>query len=88
MKTSKYSEEQVIRILQQADKPDMTVEKVCREHGISEATYYKWKKQYRGMAVNQVKEYRKLVQENAKLKQMLADTLLEKEAIEAVLKKL
>jgi len=88
MKTSRFSEEQVIRILQEADKPDKTVDVVCRENGISEATYYKWKKQYRGMDTNQVKDYRRLVQENAKLKQMLANALLEKEAIEAVLKKL
>lgn len=88
MKTSRFTEEQVIRILQEADKPDRTVEKVCREHGISEATYYKWKKQYRGMDTSQVKDYRRLVQENARLKQMLANALLEKEAIETVLKKL
>ena len=88
MKTSRFNEEQVIRILQQADQPEMTVEKVCRAHGISEATYYKWKKHYRGMDTAQVKDYRRLVQENARLKQMLANALLEKEAIEAVLKKL
>jgi putative transposase len=88
LKTSKFTEEKVLAILKQADTEEKTVAELCREHGISEASYYKWRKQYRGMDVNQLKDYRRLVQENSRLKQLLADAMLKVEALSDVVKKL
>jgi putative transposase len=88
VKTSRFSEEQVLAILKEADKGETPVSAICKEHSISEATFYKWRKQFRGMDVNHLKEYRSLIQENARLKAIVADLTLKNHAIEEVLKKL
>lgn len=65
-----------------------TITEVCRRHNVSEPTFYAWRKKYGAMEVSEAKRLRELEKENAELKRLLAETLLEKTAIENVLKKL
>lgn len=87
MKKSRFTEEQVVRILSMGDKGDKTITEVCREHGISEPTFYNWRKRFRGMGVDEVREYRHLKQENARLKKLLANRDVEIDAMKEVMAK-
>ena len=87
MKKSRFTEEQIVRILEQADKGDQTITDICREHGISQATFYSWRKQFRGMNVETVREFKRLQRENARLKKLLADCELEIDAMKEVMRK-
>ena len=71
MKRSRFSEEQIIGILKEQEAGMATVE-VCRRHGVSPATFYKWKSKFGGMEVSEAKRLRALEDENAKLKKLLA----------------
>lgn len=83
-KTSKpRSVEQIIRILRQADG-SQTVAEVCREHSIAEATFYRWKKQYGGMDVTDAKRLKALEKENAELKKMLAESMLDNRILKEI----
>jgi len=62
-------------------------EEICRKMGISEATFYNWKKKYGGLGVSELRELRQLKEENAKLKQMVADLSLDKQMLQDVIKK-
>ena len=86
MKRSKYSEQQIIAILK-AVEAGRAVKDVCREHEISDATYYKWKSKYGGMQVSDIKRLRELEEENRRLKQISADLLLENRALKDVIAK-
>lgn len=88
MKLSRFTSEQIILILKEGEQGTRTISEVCRSHNISDATFYTWRKKYGGMEINEAKRLRELERENAELKKLLADTLLEKRAIENVLKKL
>jgi putative transposase len=87
MKSSRFTEEQVVAILAEADRGEKTVGDVCRAHGVSGATFYNWRKRFRGMGVEEVREYRHLKQENARLKRLLADRELEIDAMRQVMRK-
>ena len=76
MRKSKFSEYQVIKILKEVEG-GRAVKDICREHGISSATYYKWKSKYGGMEASDVRRMRELEDENRKLKQMYADLSIE-----------
>jgi putative transposase len=76
MKRSRFSEEQIIAILKEQEAGMATAE-VCRRHGISPATFYKWKSKFGGMDVSEAKRLRALEDENAKLKKLLAETMLD-----------
>ena len=76
MKRSKFSEHQIIAILKTVEA-GRTVKDVCREHEISEATYYQWKSKYGGMQASDIKRLRELEEENRRLTQISADLLLE-----------
>ena len=80
MKRSRYTEEQIIGILkeQEAGTP---VAELCRKHGMSDATFYTWKSKYGGLEVSEVKRLRALETENAKLKRLLADAMLDNAAL-------
>ena len=65
----------------------MKPEEICRKMGISEATFYNWKKKYGGLGVSELRELRQLKEENAKLKQMVADLSLDKQMLQDVIKK-
>jgi putative transposase len=63
------------------------VDEICRKMGVSEATFYNWKKKYGGMRVSELRELRQLKEENAKLKQMVADFSLDRQMLQDVIKK-
>jgi putative transposase len=86
MKSKRFTEEQIIGILKQA-QAGMKIVDLCRLHGISDATFYNWRSKYGGMEVSDAKRLKQLEEENRKLKQMLADTMLENKAIKDVLSK-
>jgi putative transposase len=76
MKRSRFSEEQIIAILREQEAGSKTVE-VCRRHGVSEATFYKWKAKYGGLEVSDARRLKALEEENAKLKRLLAEAVLD-----------
>lgn len=76
MKRSRFSEEQIISILKEQEAGFKTAD-LCRKHGISGATFYKWKSKYGGMDVSEAKRLRALEDENAKLKKLLAEAMLD-----------
>lgn len=86
MKAKRFTEEQIIGILKQA-QAGMKIVDLCRIHGISDATFYNWRSKYGGMEVSDAKRLKQLEEENRKLKQMLADAMLENKAIKDVLSK-
>ena len=84
MKRSKFSEEQIISILREQEAGAKTAE-LCRRHGISSATFYTWKSRYGGMDVSDVKRLKALEEENAKLKRLYADAMLDNTALKDLL---
>lgn len=76
MKRSRFSDEQIIAIVKEQEAGMATAE-VCRRHGISLATFYKWKAKYGGLEVSEAKRLRSLEDENAKLKKLLAEAMLD-----------
>ena len=83
MKQKSHSTEEVIRILRQADG-GQTAQAVCREHNISEQTFYRWKKKYGGMELADARRLKELERENAELKKMLAESMLENRILKEV----
>lgn len=86
MKKSKLSEEQIAFILKQADT-GITIDEICRKAGISDATFYQWRKKYGNLGVSELRRLRQLEDENKKLKQLVADLSLDKAMLQDVLKK-
>ena len=86
MKKSRFSEQQIISILKQADA-GAKVQDICRQHGISDATYYKWKSKYGGMDASDIKRLREVEAENSKLKRMFTDLALENRALKDLIEK-
>lgn len=82
----RFSEEQIVRVLRQAEAANQTVAAVCKAQGISEQTWYRWKKQYGQMGVAEVRRLRQLEQENSRLKRIVAERDLEIDAMKEVLK--
>ena len=76
MKRSRFSDEQIIGILKEQESGAVTAD-VCRRHGISEATFYKWKAKFGGLEVSEAKRLRTLEEENGKLKKLLAEAMLD-----------
>ena len=86
MKRSRFSEQQIAYILRQAEE-GTSVEEVCRKAGISEATYYNWRKKYGGLMPSEVRRLKQLEEENGRLKRMVADLSLDKAMLQDVLQK-
>ncbi|MBE1427283.1 putative transposase [Desulfomicrobium macestii] len=86
MKKSRFSESQIIRILKEADG-GRKVADICREHGVSQATYYQWKAKFGGMEASDIRRLKELEEENSKLKRMFANLSLENEALKDVIAK-
>lgn len=84
MKAKRFTEEQIIGVLREADAGAKTKE-LCRRHGISEATFYNWKAKYAGMTVSEARRLKEVEQENAKLKRLLAEAELDKAALKDLL---
>ena len=86
MKTTKFTEAQIIFALRQAESGTRVAE-VCRKMGISPATFYNWKKKYGGLGVTELRRLKQLEEENRKLKQLVADLSLDKHMLQDVLRK-
>ena len=86
MKRKRFTEEQIAFALRQAEA-GTSVEEVCRKLGVSEPTVYRWKKQFAGMGVVEIRRLKQLEEENAKLKRLVADLSLDKTMLQDVLRK-
>ena len=86
MKKKRFTEEQILGFLREA-QAGMLVKDLCRKHGFSEASFYLWRSKFGGMNVSDAKRLKELEGENAKLKRLLANALLENDAIREVLKR-
>ena len=86
MKKSKFTDEQIAFALKQAETGTRVVE-VCRKMGISEATFYNWKKKYGGLGVSELRRLKQLEEENRQLKKLVADLSLDKQILQDVLAK-
>ena len=86
MPRKRHTEEQIIAVLKKAEAGIKTVD-LCREHGISEQTFYKWKAKFSGMEVSDARKLRALEDENRRLKQIVANQALDLEALKAVCSK-
>ena len=86
MKRSRFTEEQIIAILREQEAGTATAD-VCRKHGISGATFYKWKAKFGGMDVSEARRLRALEDENAKLKKLLAEAMLDNAMLKDVASK-
>jgi putative transposase len=86
MKRKRFTDEQIIGIFNEQELGAKTAD-LCRKHGISDATFYKWKSKYGGMEVAEAKRLKALEAENAKLKKLLADAILDNAALKDLLSK-
>jgi putative transposase len=87
MKSSQHSAEQIVKIIQQAERGEQTIAAICREHSIAENTFYRWRKAYGGMSLNEAQRLKELEKENARLKRLLAERVLEVDALKDLLGK-
>jgi len=86
MRKSRFSEEQIIRVLQEVESGS-SIKDVCRDHGLSEGTYYRWKSKYGGLDVNEARRLKELELENRRLKSAVADLTLREQALKEALQR-
>ena len=87
MKQERFSEEKIVGILREAEKGEKPVAEICREHGVAEQTFYRWRRRYGGLNESDVQRLKELTVENAKLKRLLAERDLEVDALNELLAK-
>lgn len=81
---NRHSVEQIIRILGEVEKSGLKISDACRPHGITEQTYYRWRKKYGGMEVSEARRLKELEEENARLKRLVADQALDIQILKEV----
>jgi putative transposase len=81
-----HTEEEILRVLREAESGDAVVA-ICRKHGISQQTFYLWKKKYAGLGLNELRELRQLREENSKLKRLVADLSLDRHILQEIVAK-
>lgn len=86
MKKKRFKEEQIVKILKEAES-GRKVSEICRDYGISTPTFYSWRKKYEGLQVNQLRHLKDLEEENRRLKRMYANAMMDNEALKDVLSK-
>ena len=87
MKQGQFSPEQIIAILHQAEKGEQTIQQICRQHNITETSFYRWRRIYGGMNVSEAQRLKELEKENTRLKRLLAERDLEIDALKEYLAK-
>ena len=87
MKGKRYTTEDKIRILREADRGEKNIQEICRQENVSEVTFHRWKKQFGHMEINEARRLKELERENSELKKMLAESLLKNRVLEAVCEK-
>lgn len=87
MRTSKFTEEQIVGLLREAEKGEEKLEVLCRGRGITVQTYYRWRRKFGGIEVSDVRKMRQLERENSQLKRLLAERELDIAALKAVVRK-
>ena len=87
MKSNQHTQEQIIKLLDQAAVGEQSVAAVCREHGIAETTFSRWRKAYGGMTVSEAQRLKELERENGRLKRLLAERVLEHDVLRELLGK-
>ncbi len=87
MQKSQFTDEQIVAILQQAEKSEQTIAEVCRQHNIAENTFYRWRSRFGGLNTSEAARVRELEKENARLKRLLAERDLEVDIIKEILQK-
>lgn len=87
MKQGEYSEQRIIGVLQQAERGEHSIGEICRQHGITETTFYRWRRRFGGLAVSEAHRLRELERENSRLKRLLAERDLEVDALKEYLAK-
>ena len=87
MKAKRFSSEQIVNILREAESSEQSISEVCRKHGITDATFYRWRKRYHGLSLSEAKRLRDLTAENARLKKLLAERDLEVDALKQLVAK-
>jgi putative transposase len=86
MKRSRFTEEQIVRILKEVAAGKKVVY-ACREHSISDVTFYTWRKKYGGLELSELRRLKQLESDNRKLKQLLAETMMDKQVLQELLEK-
>lgn len=87
MKQKRFSEEQIVGILKEAEASQGTIGDLCRKHGISEFTFYRWRRKYGGLSISEARRLRELEKENTRLKTIVANRDLEIEAMKDLIRK-
>ncbi len=87
MKQGQFSNEQIVAVLQEAEKGQKPISEICKDKGISEASFYTWRKKFGGIQVRDVQRLKELEKENARLKRLLAERVLENDVMKEALAK-